>query len=449
MLKLLIAVLPISIFLRGHQRKIEQKKAMDNSKQADIAHILGIDNGAGKSKKKWFIIGFLIILLIITGLFIKGAEKSGAIHYLTKPVYRGDLTIKVSATGTLVPTNEIQVGSELSGIIRTVEVDYNDRVKPGQVMARLDNSRLKAEVMRSQAALASAKAGLLSAQSNLWEKQRKFSRMEHAYEKSHHKIPSLDAMDAAKAALENARAGELSAKAVIMESEATLKANMTDLSKTIIYSPINGIVLTRNVEPGQTVAASFQAPVLFTLAEDLTRMELDVNVDEADIGQVHPGQDTVFTVDAYPDRTFHGKILKIHYSSNTTDGVVTYETVIGVKNTDLALLPGMTASSDITVKKLKNVLLISNAALRFTPQKNKKSSSNVSFLKKLLPRHHSRALKRKIKITGANGLKLVWIQRKGSLVPIGITIGATNGDVTEVTGGKLKPGMRLITNTEL
>ena len=424
---------------------------MENTDRKDVvARTLGIDNYSGRSKpfKKWLIAVCLIILFAAAGFYLKSNDQSGAIKYTTKPAYKGNMTIKVSATGTLVPTNEVEVGSELSGIIRTVEVNYNDKVKQGQVMAKLDNSRLEAEVMKSKAVLASSKAKLLSAKADLWKTQRRFLRLKKAWEKSHHKIPSRDEMDNVKTAFDIAKAGVAGAEAGILESEATLKGFLTDLSKTVIYSPINGIVLTRNIEPGQTVAASFQAPVLFTLAEDLARMELHVDVDEADVGQVHAGQDAVFTVDAYPDRSFSGKIINVHYGSKTTEGVVTYETVIDVNNKDLALLPGMTASSDITVKKFRNVLLIPNAALRFTPPEVKKSSSGIGFLKKLMPH---RPFKRPAKKKGKNNFnskqKQVWtINKRGKLSHVEITIGATNGDVTEVVKGDIKPGMPLVTN---
>ncbi len=425
---------------------------MENTNRKDVARTLGIDDNSGKIKplNKWLIAGFLLILFAAAGFFLKSNDQSDAFKYTTQSAYKGNLIIKVSATGTLVPTNKVEVGSELSGIIRTVEVDYNDKVKPGQVMARLDNSRLKAEVMKSRAALASAKAKLLSAKADLWKTQRKFLRLKKAWEKSHHKIPSLDEMDNVKAAFESAKASIAVADAGILESEATLKGFLTDLSKTVIYSPINGIVLTRNIEPGQTVAASFQAPVLFTLAEDLTRMELHVDVDEADVGKVHAGQTAVFTVDAYPDRSFSGKILNVHYGSKTTEGIVTYETVIQVKNKDLALLPGMTASSDITVKEFKKVLLIPNAALRFTPPEIKKSSSGTGFLKKLMPhRPFKRPARKKPENNINSRVRQVWtITDQGKLSALKITIGETNGDVTQVVKGNIKPGMLLVTNAE-
>ncbi len=418
----------------------------NNAETSYMAEILDNATGRSGSFKKWCMAGFILFLVIGSVFFLRTKTGSVDIHYLTKAAYRGDMTVKVSATGNLVPTNEVEVGSELSGIIRTVEVDYNDRVKAGQVMARLDDSRLRAEVLKSKASLFSAKAKLLSAKANLWKIRRKFLRFQSAWEKSNHKIPSQDQMDSAKAAFESAKADVEGAKAGIMEADATLKAYMTQLSKTVIYSPINGIVLRRNVEPGQTVAASFQSPVLFTLAEDLTGMELHVDVDEADVGRVRAGQDAVFTVDAYPDRSFSGKVLKVHYGSKTTAGVVTYEAVIGVKNSDRTLLPGMTASCDITTEKFTNVLLIYNSVLRFSPPKLKNRSSGTGFIKKIIPhRHFRRKLTRPGNKEYNTKKRRVWTVVHNELVPVDVIIGETNGEVTEVSEGNIKPGMKLVT----
>jgi HlyD family secretion protein len=192
-------------------------------------------------------------------------------------------------------------------------------------------------------------------------------RLQYLSKISGNRAVSVHDLDAAKAALARARADEAAARASVDLARATLEVNETDLSKAVIYSPINGIVLTRSVEPGQTVAASFQAPVLFTLAEDLSMMELHVDVDEADVGQVQEGQRAVFTVDAYPDRSFPAHIRQVRYGSKTVDGVVTYETILVVDNSDLSLRPGMTATADIVVKEIENTILIPNAALRYKP----------------------------------------------------------------------------------
>ena len=299
--------------------------------ESDISQTLGIDQAPGHRKhlRRWLLLALLAIAgLTMAAVTWKRLEKSNSIHYQTQKVQRGNLTVTVTATGTLEPTNQVDVGSEVSGTIETVEVDYNDQVKVGQVLARLDTDKLAAEVLQSKAALESARARVLEAQATVKEMRSELTRLNQVRELSNNKVPSQRDLDAAEAALERAQADEASAKAQVSEAQAALDFNETDLSKAVIHSPINGVVLTRSVEPGQTVAASLQAPVLFTLAEDLTQMELHVDVDEADVGQVQEGQEASFTVDAYPDRIFPARIRQVRYGAQTVDGVVTYETVL-------------------------------------------------------------------------------------------------------------------------
>jgi len=273
---------------------------------ADVARILEVDQHRGYAKwlKRSVAVAFLVIVAAAGVVIWKTSGTSDSAQFKTEEVKRGDLTVIVTATGTLQPTNKVDVGSELSGIVKTVEVDYNDRVKTGQVLARLDTSKLEAQVTQSRAALDSAKAKVLQVQATVLETRSKLTQFQKVRELSNNKVPSQSELDAAEAANERAKADEASAKAAVSQAQATLEANETDLSKSVIRSPINGIVLARNVEPGQTVAASFTAPVLFTLAEDLAQMDLHVNVDEADVGKVKEGQGASFSVAAYPNRTF-------------------------------------------------------------------------------------------------------------------------------------------------
>jgi HlyD family secretion protein len=339
----------------------------------------------------------------------------------------------------------VEVGSELSGIIKTVEVDHNSRVKTGQVLARLDSSKLEAQVQQSRAALESAEGKLLQAQATLKESRDKLERFKKVLELSRNQVPSQAEFQASEAVLERARADEVSARASVSQARATLKAQETDLSKTVIRSPINGIVLTRSVEPGQTVAAALQAPVLFTLAEDLTQMELIVDVDEADVGQVREGQGAVFRVDAYPDRTFEALIRQTRYGSKTVSGVVTYETVLKVSNKDLSLRPGMTATADITVKKVENAVLIPQAALRFTPPvQEKEEQPSRGLVGSLLPRPPRPSAKRKQVENSAGKQQTVWILKDRQPSALSISIGSTDGTMTEVTAGEIRPGMRLV-----
>ena len=343
-----------------------------------------------KSRRRLYVWGAPVLLAIIAMILVSTRNNAQTVDYQTRTVSRGNLIMKVSATGNLEPTNQVDVGSELSGIIKTVEVDYNDAVKVGQILARLDTDKLEAQVLQSKAALESSQAQVMQVQATLKEKKAELDRLNRVHELSGGKVPSKYDLDTADAALSRARADEMSAQAQVAKARATLEVDETDLAKALIRSPINGIVLSRNVEPGQTVAASLQAPVLFTLAEDLARMELHVDVDEADVGQVRPGQDATFTVDAYPEGVFPARITQVRYGASNTDGVVTYETVLRLDNEDLLLMPGMTATADITVARVENGVLIPNAALRFTPQVNgpdmEKRSSGGSMVSKLLPR---------------------------------------------------------------
>ncbi len=412
----------------------------------DIAQTLEIDQSLGRRKglKRWLIVALLVVAAVITIVIWKRMGNSNSVQYKTQEVVRGNLTVIVTATGTLQPTNKVDVGSELSGIIKSVEVEYNDRVKVGQVLAKLDTSKLEAQIAQAKAALESAKAKLLQAQATVSEARSKLSQLRRVWELSNKRVPSQSELDSAEAAFERAKADEASARAAVSQAQATLEAYETDLSKSFIRSPINGVVLTRSVEPGQTVAASFQAPVLFTLAEDLTQMELHVNVDEADIGKVKEGQQATFSVSAYPNRRFEGRIMQVRYGSTTTSGVVTYETVIKVNNSDLSLRPGMTATADIIVRKVENAILIPNASLRFSPPAQEEKRPSTGLVGALLPRPPRSALRQGEGISTDKKQQRVWTLKEGKLLAIPVTIGSTDGSMTEVLAGDLKPGMPLV-----
>ncbi len=416
-------------------------------READVAKILGVDTSSvlNRRMRSWLTWGALALVAAIVGIVWITWGTGGKVQYKTQAVQRGDLTMTVTATGTLEPTNQVDVGIEVSGTIKSVEVDYDDHVKVGQILARLDTSKLEAQVLQSTAGLESARAKVLQAQASVREAANQLARLTQVRELSGGKVPSQTDLDAAQAALERAQADEASATAVVSQTQATLDANRTDLSKAVIRSPINGIVLKRAVEPGQTVAASFQAPVLFTLAEDLTKMELDVDVDEADVGQVRKGQEATFTVAAYPDRMFPARITDVHYGSQTIAGVVTYETVLKVDNSDLALRPGMTATAAITVKRVENAILVSNAALRFTPPAQEPSASTGGgLLSKILPRPPRPAPSSREETQPGTKQQRVWIVRNEQLEAIPLTTGATDGVMTEVTAGHIEPGMALV-----
>jgi HlyD family secretion protein len=421
---------------------------LDRDPKPDIAETLEMNHShiLGRRLKKFLIIALVAILVVAALIIWKKAGKTNETQYKTEKVQRGELTVIVTATGTLKPTNSVDVGSELSGIIKNVEVDFNDKVKIDQVMARLDISKLEAQLTQTKAALEAAKARVLQTQATVAETRAKLAQFQKVRELSNGKVPSQSEMDTAEAAFERARADEASAKAAVSQAEATVQAIETDLYKSVIRSPIHGVVLTRNIEPGQTVAASFQAPVLFTLAEDLTKMELHVDVDEADIGKVREGQKAVFSVAAYPDRTFEAHITQARYASTMTSGVVTYETVLKVNNADLSLRPGMTATADITVEKIEDAIIVPSAALRFNPPVQEQEKSSSGLVRALLPRPPRGMLQRNQ--TTANGKQQkVWILKNGQLSSVNVTTGAKSGLMTEILAGDIRPGMEVVVDT--
>ena len=413
---------------------------------SDINQTIGVDNRSDHRNrlKRWLLIVILAVMIVISIVVWTKAGKSNSMQFKTEQVRREDITVIVTATGTLQPTNEVEVGSELSGIIESVEADYNNKVKVGQILAKLDTSKLEAQVTQSKAALELAKAKVLQAQATLSETRSKLAQFQRVRELSDNKVPSQSEFDAAEAAFERAKADETGAMAAVSQAQATLEAYETDLAKTVIRSPINGIVLTRSVEPGQTVAAAFQAPVLFTLAEDLTRMELHVDVDEADVGQVKEGQEATFSVDAYPNRTFGAKIIQTRYGSKTVEGVVTYETVLKVDNSDLSLRPGMTATADITVKKVENAVLVPSSALRFSMPVESDEKPSRGLVGALLPRPPSSVSKKRENTNTNHNKQQIWVLKDGQPVAVPVTTGATDGVMTEILDGEIKPGMSLI-----
>jgi HlyD family secretion protein len=349
---------------------------------SDVTRTIGHDPEQPAPWKRWAKWAILAIVVAGALFFFFGRSGTKATTYTTQEVTRGDLRVTVTATGNLEPRNQVDVGSELSGQVRSVLVDVNDQVKMGQVLAVLDTTRLKAQVAQAESSLASAEARVLQSDASAKESRANYQRLLKVRELSGGKLPSQQDMDVAEAQVARAEGDTAAAKASVAQSRANLEAVRNDLSKTEVRSPINGVVLVRSVEPGQTVAATMTAPVLFTLAEDLEKMELHVSVDEADVGSVLIDQAASFTVDAYQNRRFNARITKVHLASNNTQkssgsanaasatstGVVTYETVLEVDNSDQLLRPGMTATAEIVTTSIENATLIPNAALRFTPE---------------------------------------------------------------------------------
>jgi len=273
------------------------------------------------------------------------------------------------------------------------------------------------------------------------EATNELARLRHVRELSDGKVPSQHELDASEAKRKRAEAEEVSARAQITEARATLDAVETDLAKATIRAPIDGIVLNRQVEIGQTVAAAFQTPVLFTLAEDLTRMELAVDVDEADVGRVAVGQRATFTVDAYPERTFAARVVEVRFAPETVEGVVTYETLLSVDNSDLLLRPGMTATADVIVETVDDAVLVANAALRFTPPEPEIRPRRIGGI---LPPPPGASVRQPAEVPDEGASPRVWVLREGKPVPIELIVGATDGEMTEVASGEVEPGLELL-----
>ncbi len=422
-----------------------------DSRSGDAVEALGLQPRPSSLArfKRQLLWGLALIVVLAAGALWKSSRSNGPISYQTQQVQRGDLTVSVSATGTLQPTNQVDVGSEISGTIKSVAVDYNHRVSQGQVLALIDTSRLEAQVRQTAASLEAARAKVLQCRATVTETRAQLARLQEVRKASNGKVPSKTDLDSAQAALDRALADEANAGATATQAAATLEAQRIDLAKAAIRSPINGIVLKRAVEPGQTVAASFQTPVLFTLAEDLTQMELHVDVDEADVGKVLQGQAATFTVAAYPDRSFPAQVTQVRFGSKTVSGVVTYETVLKVQNKELLLRPGMTGTATVTVQQLHDVLLVPNAALRFKPPQTATTATpeqpSGSLLGKLMP-HPPRQQSGPPADTDERGAR-VWVLQDNRLHKIPVTAGATNGSMTAVSSAALKPGMRVVVDT--
>jgi len=406
----------------------------------DIDALLGLGSSSALARWKRATIagGLMAAALVVVALVYWGASADDATRYVTAPVTRGGLKVMVTATGSLQPTNQVDVSSELSGIVRNVLVDYNSAVEVGQVLAELDTDKLEATVASARAKVNAARAKVNEVEATVVETNRIYERRQTLAARE---ISPVHELDLARAARERAVASLASARAEVEVVEADLRLKETDLAKACICSPINGVVLKRNVDPGQTVASTLQAPVLFSIAEDLTQMEVQVDVDEADVGKVEEGQTATFSVDAYPDRRFPATIRELRFASETVQGVVTYKAVLTVDNTELLLRPGMTATAQITVHKVESALLVPNAALRFSPPAED-AAAQGSFLKKLLPGMPQFRPASAPEETGA--ARQVWVLRDGAPAAVAVVTGATDGNRTQIREGEIGEGEAVI-----
>lgn len=369
--------------------------------------------------KRFLPLAAILVALLFISFAVRRCTSSGASSYQTATVTRGPITQLVTATGTLNPVTNVQVGSQVSGNIAKLFVDFNSEVKAGQTVAQIDPMLFQAAVTQAEGDLASAQAGLELAKVNAARIQKLFTE----------KNSSQQDLDSAMATLHQAEAN-------VKIKQGALDKAKADLDHCTITSPIDGVVISRSVDVGQTVAASLQAPVIFQIANDLTKMQIDSNVAEADVGAVEVEQNVDFTVDAFPTRTFHGKVVQVRNAPITVQNVVTYDTVIGVDNKDLKLKPGMTANVSIIIAHKDNVLQLKNAALRFRPPDAATSDQ---------PR--STSSQGGQRPTGARERKperTVYALSFGRPKPVQIKTGISDGIVTEVTEG-LKEGDKVVT----
>jgi len=420
----------------------------------DLSEFLG--QKPRSRRRRWLIWGATALALVVLLLLLShcfAPEKQ--VPYATVPVKRGKLTVTISATGNLAPTKQVNVGSEESGLIVKVNVQNNDRVKEGQPLAQLDLSRLRDALVQSKAALNAALATVEQEKATVAQTKANLARYEQVAKLSGGKVPSKTEMDQARADYARAVANVTAAEAQVAQARATVSTNETNLAKGTIYAPVTGVVLSRQVEPGQTVAAQFNVATLFTIAEDLSRMKLEVKVDEADVGELHVGAPATFTVDAYPGRVFPATVTRVDLGANatpqvnsagttvtSTTNVVAYTAVLSVANPDLLLKPGMTATATITVAQKSNVLLVPNAALRFTPKTNTKTTTGGMMMAPPRPGGGATA---SVTVGRGSRQQLWTLGADGKPRAIAVVTGDTDGTMTEVSGQGLTSGMKIIT----
>lgn len=356
--------------------------------------------------KKIIIPILIIIVITIPFLFFK---KGGNIQYFKVPIEKRTITQIVEATGTIEPINTVSIGSQVSGLINEIYVDFNSEVEKGQQLAQIDTSLFKAQLNQSIANINNAKANLAKTKAILEYDEKTYKRYKNLYSRN---LISKNDLDSAESAYKSDLAQIRSAEAAIMQAQANFETASANMRYTKIISPVKGIVISKEVEVGQTVAASFQTPTLFTVAEDLTKMKIETSVSEADIGKVDEGQDVEYTLDGYPDSILKGKVTQVRLSPTTESNVVTYTVIIEVENNEGKLLPGMTANVSIITDKSENVLTVPNVALKFTTTDNKQKYEQ----------------------------KGIWIDKKGKPKRINIETGASNDSYTEIISNEIKEG---------
>jgi HlyD family secretion protein len=367
--------------------------------------------------KKLLVAGTVLIIICAVAAFVLFRDKGNSPKYRTEKVTRGDIVTTVTATGTVNAVTTVLVGTQVSGTIKKIYVDFNSPVRKGELIAQIDPALFDEQVAQAKANLLAAKANVEKADASLLDAKRTRDRNAELFLKN---LIARSDFDTADTNHETAKASVSAARAQVAQAEAALKNAETNLGYTRIVSPVDGTVVSRNVDVGQTVAASFQTPTLFTIAQDLTKMQIDTSVDEADIGKVKVGQDVEFTVDAYADVTFKGKVGQVRIAPITVQNVVTYDVVITVDNPDIKLKPGMTANVSIIVAEKKDVLKIPNAAIRFRPSDKTK------------PRQLQKG-------TG------IWVLENEKVKRLPVTVGISDGNFSELIAGDLREGQDVVT----
>ncbi len=418
-----------------------------------IDEVLGTGPGGrtGRRRRWPWIVGLLVVAGAAYAAWTWQSASVPRIAYTTVTAERAPLTVTVSSTGTLEPLTQVDVSTELSGVVRSVAVEENQRVAEGDVLAVLDTARIEAQIDRAEAGVAVAAARISEARATFAETEQALARNRQLADRG---MVATQALDTAEAAHGRSAAALEVAEANHAIAVADLRLQEADLAKSTIYAPIDGIVLTRSLNPGQTVSASTQAPILFVIAENLETMELKAAIDEADIGQVAAGQTGRFRVDAFPERDFAAEIRDVSFASLVTEGVVTYEARLAVDNAELVLRPGMTASVEIVTREAEEALLVPASAFRYSPQAAGERRGGGFGISALFspPRMGMRGGGRgggAERNTGeaTRGGRTLWVLEGGQPQPVRVTTGATNGQMIEVTSG-LEPGQAVITGQQ-
>ncbi len=407
--------------------------------------------------RRWmkFWLPALIVILLLALILWFATREAPKPEYITEPVAQESLSLSVTATGNLRPTNQVEVGAEVTGPLDSVLVDVNDRVTKGQVIAVINTEIIDQQIAQSRANLNAARAALGQAQATFEIDQVQLARLEEVRKLSGGRVPSQIEVERAEAAVARDRAAVASARANIEAAQASLNGNLTTRTRAVIRAPVTGVVIARRVEPGQTVVASFNTVTLFVIAEDLSAMQLRVSVDEADVGQVQSGQKATFTVDAYPGRRFPATLERVDLASSSTTqaaaaggggasatggSVVSYEARLTVQNPDGLLRPGMTATATIATQNTGSALLVPNAALRFRPDAEEEAAGGV-----FNPQIGLEDAKQQASIGEGSRQQVQVLQADGTLKAVEVITGRSDGRRTVVRSSNIKRGMKVVT----